>query len=52
MYASVDKPAFWDEQYKLNQTNWDTKSVNPVLTELLEDNRFLKTGKNSCCWMW
>ncbi len=45
MYASVDKPAFWEEKYKTNQTNWDTKNANPVFTELLDDSEIIKPGK-------
>jgi len=45
MYASVDKPAFWEEKYKTNQTNWDIKNANPVLTELLDDSEIIKPGK-------
>ena len=45
MYASVDKPSFWEERYKKNQTNWDTKSANPVFAELIDDNNFTNKGK-------
>jgi len=45
MYASVDKPAFWEEKYKTNQTNWDTKSTNPVFAELLDNSGIFKPGK-------
>jgi SAM-dependent methyltransferase len=45
MYASVDKPAFWEEKYKANQTNWDTKIANPVFKELLDNSEIIKPGK-------
>jgi len=45
MYASVDKPAYWEERYKTNQTNWDTKSINPVFAELLDNLKIVKPGK-------
>jgi methyl halide transferase len=45
MYASVDKPSFWEERYRKNQTNWDTKSANPVFAKLIDDNNFTNKGK-------
>ena len=45
MYASVDKPSFWEELYKTNNVSWDTKSVNPVFVKLLEKKEFNKTCK-------
>ena len=45
MYAPVDKPAFWENKYKTDQANWDTKSYNPVFAELLDNYELIKTGK-------
>jgi SAM-dependent methyltransferase len=45
MYDIVDKPAFWEEKYKSNQSYWDMKTANPVFTELLDSSDIIKPGK-------
>ncbi len=45
MYAHVDSPAYWEERYSTNETNWDTKEANPVFARLVQNSEFVKPGK-------
>ncbi len=44
MLAAVDTPAFWEEKYINNESNWDLKAHNPVFEELIKSERFIKPG--------
>ena len=45
MNNTVDSPAFWDEKYRLGETEWDMKSATPAFVELLNSKKFIQPGK-------
>lgn len=45
MHKDHNQPEFWDKKYINDETDWDTKSANPVFKSILKDHETFPPGK-------
>lgn len=43
--TELNKPEYWDNKYLSGETGWDMRTPNPVLTDALKMEQFIKPGK-------